>query len=442
MNTAETDIMVAPAAFGGDLAPISRIGGGEVRVDRAVASPLAAWNRGDLSGTLSFGFHEVTGQMDLIQRVTIRNYSDQAITLRSEVEYRFDNDATGVVRVTAPSWFTVPANGSTVVPVRMFIRPQLSRPLHQWVLNSGSQGANGNALTQVEYDGYIHFVGVGANAQNAMIHVPWHVVPRGAGRVETGFVSQTSSGWARNTGMSEVYIDTYSLLGSSPEMAGDPPLGGNMAPADLRWVGVQTYPVPAGFCSDEPSFLMGLAANTWDRYTHANNILIQFELDTTGDGNVDYLVYNFDASLSGQLSDGRSLAWVEDLNAGTADAFFFTQHETNSGNFVLYFCGEQIGMNAEDFFTASMNVDAYAVDWYYNSGADGITGMNVVPLGERYFTLFANGDAGFTTLPPRSTRLGFNILDFGDQLNETETGVLWLYGPGAPVEARTWVVQP
>jgi hypothetical protein len=119
-------------------------------------------------------------------------------------------------------------------------------------------------------------------------------------------------------------------------MAGDPPLGGNMAPADLRWVGVQTYPVPAGFCSDEPSFLMGLAANTWDRYTHANNILIQFELDTTGDGNVDYLVYNFDASLSGQLSDGRSLAWVEDLNAGTADAFFFTQHETNSGNFVLY----------------------------------------------------------------------------------------------------------
>ena len=54
---------------------------------------------------------------------------------------------------------------------------------------------------------------------------------------------------------------------------------------------------------------------------------------------------------------------------------------------MLYFCGEQIGLNAEDFFTASMNVDAYAVDWYYNSGsADGITGMNVVPLGERYFT--------------------------------------------------------
>ncbi|MDQ2966621.1 MAG: S8 family serine peptidase, partial [Chloroflexota bacterium] len=35
MNTAETDIMNSPAVFGGRLAPISRIGGGEVRVDRA-----------------------------------------------------------------------------------------------------------------------------------------------------------------------------------------------------------------------------------------------------------------------------------------------------------------------------------------------------------------------------------------------------------------------
>jgi len=146
MNTAETDIMNTPEFFNGYPAPISRIGGGEVRVDRALASPLAAWGREGQSAALSFGFHEVTGQMDLIQRVTVRNYSNRAITLRSEVDYRYDNDANGEVRVTAPSWFTVPANGSVAVPVRMFIRPLLSRPLHEWVLNSGSQGANPTAL--------------------------------------------------------------------------------------------------------------------------------------------------------------------------------------------------------------------------------------------------------------------------------------------------------
>ena len=444
MNTAETDIMLAPELFGGTLAPISRIGGGEVRVDRALASPLAAWDRNDLAGTLSFGFHEVTGQTDLIKRVTIRNYSNRPISLRSEIEYRFDNDTNGEVRVTAPSWFTVPANGSTTVPVRLFIRPLLNRPLHEWVLNSGDQGANGNALTEVEYDGYIHFIGVGANAQNAMIHVPWHVLPRGAGEVQTGFVRQTSSGWARNVGLSEVYIDTYSLLGTSPEQP-KPPInvGANAAPADLRYFGVQTYPVPAGFCSNNDSFVMAFAINTWDRQSHVNVVEFDVYLDTNSDGEPDYVVFNFDLSLSGSLSDGRNVTWVADLASGASDAFFFTGHNTNSGNTVLTFCAEQIGMSGDDLLTTSMNVDVYAYDWYYRAGViDSIEGMNVVPLGERYFTVFANGDAGYTTLPPRSPRTGFSIVDFGDQMNETETGVLWLYGPGAPNEVRTWIIQP
>ena len=36
---------------------------------------------------------------------------------------------------------------------------------------------------------------------------------------------------------------------------------------------------------------------------------------------------------------------------------------------------------------------------------------------DSYYTVFANGDAGYTTLAPRSARTGFGIVDFGDQLN-------------------------
>lgn len=444
MNTAETNIMNEAEFFGGYLAAISRIGGGEVRVDRALHSPIAAWDRDDLTGSLSFGFHEVTGQLDMLKRVTIRNYTNNPVTLRSEVDYRYDNDANGEVRVTVPTLITVPANGTVGVPVRMFIRPRLSRPLHEWVLNSGSQGANPDALTLVEYDGYIHFMGVGANGQGADAHVAWHVLPRAAGRPETGFVPQTNIGWVRNTGVSPMYIDTYSLLGSSPEIAGDPALGGNVAPVDLRWVGVQTYPVPAGQCSDADSFVMGLALNTWDRYSHASHVLVGFDLDVNDDGVFDYEVFNYDASgaFGSAPSDGRSLTWVSDLATGDASAFFFTQHETNSGNFVLFFCGEQIGMNAEDFFVSSMNASAFAYDYYYSGSIDTIDDMNIVPLGERYLTVFENGDVGFTWLPARSPRTRFGIVDFGDQLNMTETGVLWIYGPGSPGEARVWELQP
>ena len=122
---------------------------------------------------------------------------------------------------------------------------------------------------------------------------------------------QTSSGWARNVGMSEVYIDTYSLLGTSPDQP-NPPVneGVNAAPADLRYFGVQTYPVPAGFCSNNDSFVMAFAINTWDRQSHVNTTEFDVYLDTDSDGEADYVVFNFDLSLTGQLSDGRNVPVV------------------------------------------------------------------------------------------------------------------------------------
>src|SRR5690606_27661360 len=126
--------------------------------------------------------------------------------------------------------------GSINVPVHLFVRPRTNRPLHEWVLNSGANGANADALTFNEYDGYIHFEAVGGTSAN--IHVPWQVLPRGAGDIVTG-VRQNGLNWLRNAGAAASYVDTYSLIGVSEEMPGDPPLGGNEAPADLRYVGVQ-----------------------------------------------------------------------------------------------------------------------------------------------------------------------------------------------------------
>jgi hypothetical protein len=437
MNTAETEIFNRPVVFGGDLAAISRIGGGEVRVNNAFYSPLAAWDRDALTGSLSFGFHDVADSQDLVRRITIRNYTNQDITLRSEVEYRFGEDANGEVRLSVPTWFTVPGRGGINLPVHMFIRPQTDRPLNFWVLDSGPFGANGDALTFNEYDGYIRFIDVATDNE---IHMPWHVLPRGAGDIETG-VQQTGFNWVRNVGIAESFIDTYSLIGTSEDRPSPIP-GGNEGEVDLRYVGVQTYPVPAGFCSDVDSFVMSFAVNTWERQTHAIATSFIFYLDMDEDGNDDYAVLNRDVSFN-NVTDGRNLTWVLDLETGNAEAFFFTTHYTNSGNTVLTFCGDQIGLNADSFFVESFDVDVEAQDFYYGGESDFILDMNVVPLGERYFTVFANGDFGFTFLPPRSGKLGFFVFDFGDQLNETETGLLWLYGPGAPAnnEARAWILQ-
>jgi len=58
----ETDITTDPVRFPGVLAPITRIGGGEVRVDRALRSKTAAWDADDLTGSLSFGYQALSGK--------------------------------------------------------------------------------------------------------------------------------------------------------------------------------------------------------------------------------------------------------------------------------------------------------------------------------------------------------------------------------------------
>ena len=99
MNTAETNIQINPATQPGVLAPITRIGGGEVRVDRALAATTAAWDADDLTGSLSFGYHALTGSKAFQKTVVVRNYSNQARTYTITPEFRYDDDAfSGAVR--------------------------------------------------------------------------------------------------------------------------------------------------------------------------------------------------------------------------------------------------------------------------------------------------------------------------------------------------------
>jgi subtilisin family serine protease len=77
MNTGDTNIDIDP--FSGP-AEITRIGGGEVRADQAVAAPAAAWDDATLQGGLSFGFVDADKSVQTLhKKVRVRNYSDKAI---------------------------------------------------------------------------------------------------------------------------------------------------------------------------------------------------------------------------------------------------------------------------------------------------------------------------------------------------------------------------
>ena len=425
VNTGETAIKTKATALGGALAPVTRIGGGELRVDRALNSPIAAWEADTGQPALSLGFKDWSRD-NLMNRagVTVRNYSNTGKTFTIEVSFRYPDDEARGVTVTAPQEVWVGPNAYGSFGVDFYVH---TGKLEPWTLNSGAQGANGDLLTKLEYDGYITLTN--SVDPSETIHLPWQILPRAVG--EVGLDWQDGLVQLQNGGEAGATVEAYSLIGQN----GNLPAGGageNNPTPDLRYVGYATYPVEAGVCSADPSFVLAFAANTFEQQTHAN-YPFSFEVDIDADQNgaVDYAVFTAERPYGAQALDGRNVTYVRNVATGGVSSHFYTDHQMKSGNTVMFICGEQIGMNAANFFDP-MDISVLAVDNYFTGlVTDAIDGITIAPLGEQYLALFEQGGIGATFLAPaQGDRLRF--VDYGETTNNSEAGLMLLYRNGAP----------
>jgi subtilisin family serine protease len=435
MNTADTDILNRLAQFGGDLAAVSRIGGGEVRVDAAIRSAVAAWDTELETGVLSFGFHDVTeASTELTREVTVKNYTGIARTYAISNEFRFaDDEASGAVTIAAPPSVNVPANGTAKFDVTLTIDGEA---LGEWLLDSGVNGASGDTLTGQEFDGYLRLTDA-----DGEVHLGWQVLPRQSGDVEASDDEMAADEAIEltNNGIGASNVIGYSLIGQSPDNPDEGTLGGQNPVIDIKNVGAQTLFIPgdptpdegdAGLCTDDPtadSFVLALAVSTWERQTHANApAAFEFDIDTSGDGEADFAIFNQD--LAGDLTDGRNATFSVDLNDPEAapQAFFLTLHATNAATTVLLVCAEQIGMAIDDAFSPIAG-DLLAVDTYFTGNVtDTVEGLEFAPFGERYLAV-VGGDVVVGAVPAGATE-DLEVIDFGpDGTNPSETGVMLLY---------------
>jgi hypothetical protein len=193
MNTAETNILTSPATQPGVLAPITRIGAGEVRVDKAAAATAAAWDAADPASVgLSYGYNAATGVQVLRKKVTVRNYAGTDRTFSITPSFRYANDqASGALTPSAPPNVTVPANGSTTFTMALVVN---ANNLPAWNINSGSQGGNGPLLNTLEYDGYVTI----ADATDT-VHLPWHLLPHKAATVKPATTNLSLGGNATDS---------------------------------------------------------------------------------------------------------------------------------------------------------------------------------------------------------------------------------------------------
>ncbi len=414
MNTAETNIQTNPLQLPGELAPITRIGAGEVRVNRAVASTTAAWDEKDRAGSLSYGYQAISEPVDIARKLVVRNYSNHPINYSVNASFRYANDqATGAVTFKElPSTLTVDFNNREVVWVIIHIDPS---KLPQWDMNSGSQGGNGQRFNGVEYDGYLTLDG-GANSK---ITVPWHVLPHRSADVWSQNQNVKLNGGTKQIELendSPVLAggtDVFNLTGTSPQIAKDhlPNPGDNFAIVDLRSVGVRML---------GNSGIVQFGIDTYGQRSHAN-YPAEFDIyvDSNNDGTDDFVVFNLENGGFG--TTGQNVVEVVNLATNAAGIFFFNDADLNSGNAIMSAPMSAVGLTP----TSKFRYSVFAFDNYFTGAlTDSIVNMTFT-LGTPKFSF---GAPQFFTVPPstiQSILIG-NVAG-GDVASPSQLGFQLLY---------------
>jgi hypothetical protein len=261
----------------------------------------------------------------------------------------------------------IPAGGSIEVPVELDIFPggasnPQTGPLHEWVVNRGSLGANGLALQFQEYDGYILI----ESQSNDPIHVVWQVLPKAVADITATVKSPTGGALVNASADVTGTTDIFSLIEVDPNdynyVVGDCssldlPAGCNLSPVDIHEVGVRAY------TDTTPYDFLEFAVTIWDAPYRAGQYPPEFDIyiDSNADGTDDYLIFNGDLTLN--ASDGRNAVFLVDLQETppTPRPQYFIDSTFNSNNFILPMDAASIGVTPGQPFRFSV----FAYDAYF-----------------------------------------------------------------------------
>ncbi|MFN0067249.1 MAG: S8 family serine peptidase [Limisphaerales bacterium] len=290
MNAAEKNVLINPTTLPGVLAPITRIGAGEVRVDDAIALKAVAYEKDGVSAALSFGFHTLhPGTANTFTRtVEVKNYGAASRTYAIANLFRYANDAaSGAALVNAPPTVTVPPGGTASFDVTVEVKPDR---LQAWPFDIGAQGGNGPLLQTVEFDGHIVLT---ETTDGEKLCVPWHILPRRSADNEPDTLAVDVSGGPENINLGNAAgaqagtSDIFYWTGDSPldYPPGGAGIGANIALVDLRHVGVRTV------VSGGTPFIQ-VAISTWDPRSHGvYPAAFEVWFDKDADGIYDSAVY-------------------------------------------------------------------------------------------------------------------------------------------------------
>ena len=417
MNAANSTVYTNPATQPGVLAPITRIGAGEVRVDKAANIRTLVWDAGNPYGAgLSFGTLRATGITTISKKVAVRNLGTVPRFYTISRSFRYANDAaSGAVTLTAPASITVQAGATSSFTLTMTVD---ASKLPDWNLGLASLQGTGALLQGVEFDGYISL-----NDAAGAVSLPWHVLPHKAADVQVGATTVSAAAGlpvANVAGAIESYTEAFALTGTSPQISSVLPAPGLQdVMIDLKAVGVRRvdyYGPPA----------VEFAITTYGQRAHPS-YPAEFDvyIDSNADGIDDYVLYTGEQGTF--ASTGATLVYLQKLNAdgspnGNRVAKFYATADLNSSNIVLTALTADIGIT--DPANQQFKFSVYVFDNYHTGNLKDFIGTMTHTLGKPKFQ--AAVDA-FSLLPGVGGLLPITSVAGGAAASPSQSGILLMH---------------
>mmetsp|Transcript_26321 Transcript_26321/g.47742 ORF Transcript_26321/g.47742 Transcript_26321/m.47742 type:complete len:1255 (-) Transcript_26321:206-3970(-) len=390
MNTANFVIK----AEDGNLAPISRIGSGELQIDNALSTPMVAWDKENLEGGLSFGYLRVSeAETKVIKTIVVKNYGNEAIALQLSAAPRIPNDP-AVQLVVPPESVNVGAFETIEIEIQLHI---FGDKLEDNYMNSGMDSKNPTSLDKIEHDGNLFLTNLD---RKVMIHLPWHVMALKSAKIVTPIILEfDDSGVAHteliNEGVGTAQMKAFNLIA----LSNDKPNGerGRRSPTpDIRAVGVTTFAAKPGLCSENESFVWAFAITTWETQPLLMPVVFGIYLNIDREENSNYVIFTGEENYSEEETntslprDATSVTWVYDYELKEGYASTYVEHATNTANTVLHVCAEDLGFSEKDLGMTQVDVSIAALDYEFRGPGDSVDRLTVTPGGERYLTQVVN----------------------------------------------------
>ncbi len=446
METAEPAVFANSATEPGVLAPVSRVGSGELRVNRAVGASTAVWDSTNPLGvSLSFGAYRLNANASYKKKVVIRNYSNVARTYNITNTYRDAPNLTAVT-ISMPSSILVPANSTSSFTLTLSVN---AAALPVWTLDGGPDGGNGELLNTVEFAGYLTFT-----SGPETVHIPWHILPHKAANVKPA--TTTTVTLSGNPGLDlltntpaalDGLVDVFSLTGTGVQFPAFvlPAPGADYAVVNLQAVGVRLI------CLDQAcsGFGVQFAINTFGARSHPD-VPAEFDvlIDLDGDGNPDLDVFNEDIGLATtSVNSGQNGVVVVDLAAGTGTVVAYAIADLDSANVIftapLSAMKTQSGLQMSVSTPFSFTVDAF--DNYFTGNlTDQIGPMRYELDSPKFyaarseFSVPANGSVPLNILPNNAATPFFALPYNGN--SPSHSGLLLMY-QDAPAGQEATVIK-